>query len=433
MIGRRILIRLAVGAAVGAGAAGVIWFRPDLVPAWARVTGRGHPGAPEGDDPAEGPSRPAETVDDGWCAAQGKADPACRARLPLIVLDSAETAGRIGLETGTARALRHRHVVVGNAEIAYAAHSFAEVMPRVSGRIREIPVDEGDHVTKGQVLVVVDSAEVAADKAQYLAALATFELARINAERSRNLAASEAASAKTALEAIGGFNRANADLLNTKQRLRNLGFRDADLDRIAREKETTSLLNVVAPIDGFLVERHAVLGEAVEPTTRLFADTDVNHMWCWIDVSEADIARVRKAQPVTFAIAGAESAAYAGEVELIDFAVNPRTRTVRVRAELHNEDGRLRANQFGRAEIRVDAEHETVVVPRAAVQVVDDRPMAFLPQPDGRTFRPQRLRLGEGDAAEVEVTWGLKAGQRVVTTGSFLLKSELQKDSIAGD
>jgi cobalt-zinc-cadmium efflux system membrane fusion protein len=101
-----------------------------------------------------------------------------------------------------------------------------------------------------------------------------------------------------------------------------------------------------------------------------------------------------------------------------------------VRAELPNPDGRLRANQFGRATIRVGALHDALVVPRSAVQNADGVDLVFLAQADGR-FRPQRVltRPSEADGL-LEVSWGLKPGQRVVTTRSYTLKAELFRDRL---
>jgi cobalt-zinc-cadmium efflux system membrane fusion protein len=133
---------------------------------------------------------------------------------------------------------------------------------------------------------------------------------------------------------------------------------------------------------------------------------------------------------VRITISGTEAPVFSGRVDWIDTAVNPTTRTVRVRAELQNIDGRLRAHQFGRAEVHVGDEHDAVVVPRSALQNDGQADLVFLAD-EKRGYRPQRVvaRASEGGDA-VEVAWGLKPGQKVVTTGSFLLKSELFRSGI---
>jgi cobalt-zinc-cadmium efflux system membrane fusion protein len=118
-------------------------------------------------------------------------------------------------------------------------------------------------------------------------------------------------------------------------------------------------------------------------------------------------------------------------VNWIGTEVNQQTRTTRVRAELANPKGKLRANQFGQAEIQVGEEHRAVVVPKAAVQRKDGVDVVFLPQEEGGVYRPQRVVAKPTDRADaLEVTWGLEPGQRVVTRGAFLLKTEIMKGAI---
>ena len=110
--------------------------------------------------------------------------------------------------------------------------------------------------------------------------------------------------------------------------------------------------------------------------------------------------------------------------------MDEKTRTTKVRAELPNRDGLLRAHQFGRARIRIGEPHKALVISKGAVQRYENADMVFLRQKAG-VYRPQRIRtvpLGRADA--VEVSWGLKPGEEVVTTGAFLLKTEIMKGSI---
>jgi membrane fusion protein, heavy metal efflux system len=430
--------------------AGMVVIGPDRLRGWAdfHIPGLPRPDSrspdrPQDGGPAEPSTRSTDWIDDGWCAARGHAresgsggredahEPGpCRRLLPIVRLSSGDTARRIGLEAGTAVGRRHSHRISANAEIDYAAHNYAEVRPRVAGLIREVRADEGQRVRKGDVLVVIDSAEVGAAKAHYLTALPAEEMARINYDSGRQLVEKQIMGARKEVEVRTAWNRATADLLNARQRLFNFGFSESDLQQIARAQDTSSLLNVVAPSDGTLVERFAVAGVAVEPTTPLFVDVDISIMWAWIDVYETEVAGVAVGQEVSFTILGTDTPVFSGHVELIGASVNPATRTVRVRAELANPDGKLRAKQFGRAEIRVGAEHETVFVPRAAVQTDGEDDLVFCPLPDGG-FRPQRVKTRPAEtSAEIEVEWGLGPGQRVVTTGAFLLKSEMLKATL---
>jgi cobalt-zinc-cadmium efflux system membrane fusion protein len=169
------------------------------------------------------------------------------------------------------------------------------------------------------------------------------------------------------------------------------------------------------------------------PTSPLFAIADTTKVWLWIDVYESDIAKVVPGQTVRFTVSGADPADSPisdGQITWIGSEVDAQSRTARIRAELANPKARLRANQFGQATIDVGDPHKAVVVPKVAVQRKDNVDVVFLPEGEG-VYRPQRVTtksLGRDDL--IEVTWGLKPGQVVVSKGAFLLKTEIMKGAI---
>src|SRR5206468_1989282 len=116
-----------------------------------------------------------------------------------------------------------------NAEIAYDANHYADISPRVSGFIREVRVDLGRAVHQGDVLAVIDSAEVSAAKAQYLSSQASVKLAQATAERTQSLTRSGAVAGKAELEVLTALNQAQASSMDAEQKLRNLGFGDSEL------------------------------------------------------------------------------------------------------------------------------------------------------------------------------------------------------------
>jgi RND family efflux transporter MFP subunit len=217
---------------------------------------------------------------------------------------------------------------------------------------------------------------------------------------------------------------------DAEQKLRNLNFDDAGIARIVRDSDVRNTLEIVAPIDGTINAWDATRGEAVEPTTQIFGMADTTTMWLWIDVYESDIVLVAPGQTALFTISGTDAPVFGGKVTWMGTEVNSTTRTTRIRAELPNPEGRLRANQFGQAMIQVESEHSSLVVPRSAVQNDGAADLVFLSQPDG-SFRPQRVLARPTEVDDrLEILWGLQEGQKVVTTRSFMLKAELFKDRL---
>jgi membrane fusion protein, heavy metal efflux system len=351
----------------------------------------------------------------------------------IVQLASADLARRIGIATATVTQQKLAQHLDANAETAYNGQRTAEVLARVSGVVKEVRVELNQVVRRGDVLAVIDSAAVGSAKAQYLTAVATVKLAEATYDRYHALAEKQIAAGKNELEALTALTQANTSLLEAKQHLFNFGFAQADLDAVQRDQSASNLLDVIAPIDGSVTTWDASLGEAVEPTTQLFGISDTSLFWLWIDVYESDIDSVQVGQPVTFRISNKSEPVFSGRITAIGTEADRTSRTTRVRAQIANTNGRLRANVFGRARIEVTPEHEATVIPTSAVQREGEQEIVFLPEEPGR-YRRQSVVTKPMDAAGlVEVVEGLEPGQQVVTTGAFLLYSELVKDRIAED
>jgi membrane fusion protein, heavy metal efflux system len=394
-----------------------------------------------------GEPRASNAIDDGWCTTHNQPEAtctgceagkprhssetaSCNRPLPLVRFENAGLVGTVGIETAVAREERRADTLRANAETAYDANRYAEISPRVSGFLREVRVDLGQAVKPGDVLAVVDSPDVSTAKSQYLSARAALDFAQDNHKRIMSLTQSKVIGSKEEISAKAAVNQGEAAAQEAERKLLNLGFSDADLAATLKARDTASRLDVISTIAGTVVLRHAVLGEAVLATSQLFAVADTAKMWLWVDVYEGDISSINAGQPVAFTVSGNEVRPATGTVTWAGTEVSTRTRTSRVRAEVANPDGRLRANQFGEAEIRVGQEHGAVVVPKEAVQRKDKVDVVFLPVGEGR-YRPQRVVARPSDRKGfVEVAWGLKPGERVVTTGAFLLKTEITQGAI---
>lgn len=394
-----------------------------------------------------GEPQASNSINDGWCSTHNHPEAtcteceagkpklasetaSCNRPLPLVHFENAELAETVGIETAEAKEERHADTLTANAEISYDANHYAEISPRVSGFLREVKVDLGQVVKAGDLLAVVDSSEVSTAKSQFLSSRAALELAEDSHKRTASLSQSQAVARKDVIAAKAALNQAEAAAQDAEQRLRNLGYSDDQLAAILKAKDTSSRLDLVSPASGTVVSRHAVLGEAIQAMSQLFAVADTSKMWLWVDLYEGDISSINVGQPVSFTVSGHEAKPVTGTVTWAGTEVNPKTRTCRVRAEVANPGGRLRANQFGEAEIRVGEEHGAVLVPREAVQRKDKVDVVFLPVGEGN-YRPQRVVAKPSGRKEfVEVAWGLKPGDRVVTTGAFLLRTEITKGAI---
>jgi cobalt-zinc-cadmium efflux system membrane fusion protein len=185
---------------------------------------------------------------------------------------------------------------------------------------------------------------------------------------------------------------------------------------------------LVSPIDGVVVERSATLGQNVEPSETLFVVMDLRRVWILVEVYEKDLAFVHEGIKATVQVAAAPDREFSGVVENVGAVVEPQTRTVKVRIALDNP-GMLKPGMF--ATVRLEGgsakgERRGLFAPGAAVQRLGDETVVFVPAGEN-TFARRDVKVSRQAGEWVEIAEGLTAGERVVTTGAFALKSELQK------
>lgn len=223
---------------------------------------------------------------------------------------------------------------------------------------------------------------------------------------------------------------ARAALEAVERKLHILGLNDEQIRAIGGEPDTQLTRHELrSPASGRVVECRVSAGEAVDAPDVLFVVADNSTMWLLADVYTRDLLLLREGVPVLFTVDGLPGVSFEGRVNWISSQVDERTRTVRVRADLPNEDGLLRANMFGRARLVVGSDSDALSVPSAAVQTDGCCQLVFVRE-DEAVFAPRKVTLGAAANGYVEVLKGLEEGEFVATTGSFLMKTEILKGNI---
>ncbi len=344
--------------------------------------------------------------------------------------------------------------LVVHGVVAYDERRIAQLSTRVPGSIWRVEKHLGDHVRKGDVLLVIDSQDVGQAKAEFLNALVVYE------SRREQLAILEevksAVMGRQLREARAALRESRNHLVNAEQALVNLGFEVTIADfeplddeaRAARlrtiglppavvagldaDRLTSNLLPLYAPFDGVVVGREAVVGEVVEAAKPIFEVADVSTMLLVLNVSKEDAARVAIGQPVRFRPDGSADE-YESTITWISTEVNEETRTLQVRAEVRNAAeslavaGGLRANTYGSGRIEVARRGTAVVVPKQSVQWDGSRWVVFVPAGEA-VFLPRAVQPGvqQGDLVEiVAIAADGPPLTEVVAAGSHVLKSQI--------
>ncbi len=206
--------------------------------------------------------------------------------------------------------------------------------------------------------------------------------------------------------------------------LRQYGVAQSELNAMAKSGVPTRSITITAPASGTVMEKPVVLGMHFATGDTLFKITDVTQLWVLAEVSERDLAGVRPGQKATITFRDDAASSFDGKVLTVYPQIDPATRTVKVRIAVANKNNRLRIGQY--AEVRIEAagvSPAALTIPASAV--VDDgtRQVAFIALAGG-LFEPRTLKLGARTGEMVEVRSGLNEGDRIVTTGNFLLDAE---------
>ena len=353
----------------------------------------------------------------------------CATERMRIQLASPEVAKVAGFRYETIAKRKVVETLTVGAELAFVPSGYARHAARVAGTVREVRHDLGDAVAAGEVLAVLDAPELGAAKAEILQANEVTEIARRNLERERKARESGLALQRDVFTAEAALAEANVSLTAAKQRLRNLGVAEADVEKVVTSGDKSSVLQVAALVAGQVVERDAVVGEVADTTRSLFTVADTSTMWALLDVREADAGSVAVGQHAVLQFGGSRGERVAGKVSWISPRVDAATRTVKVRVALPNPKGELRAGAFGTAEVALHEGEPLPAVPKSAVQWEGCCNVAFVRQSD-QVFVPRKLRLGADLGDRWAVLSGLSEGDVVVTEGSFLLRTEIRKESI---
>jgi len=414
---RRRLWRALLGLAlVAAGlAAGVVWSERHGTPKQTPSTGSTTPGAM----PAM-PGMPAK-------AAAPPGDE------PVEVSLTPEAVERAGIKTTIVGTQTRASAITVPGTVTTNAYRDTKVNSLVGGVVREVSVDLGASVTRGQPLAVVFSAELAEAQMKYLSVQAMFEADHQKLVRTEKLVALGAASRQELEEVTAAHAGHSTEVASARQRLLLLGLSAEQVAGLTDASHVVSDVVVRAPGDGVVIARSVNPGQVVGAAQELFVVTDLRTVWVIGDLYEKDFASIKVGSPATIAIPSRPGAILSGRVAYIDPRVDPATRTAKVRVEVPNRGMELRLGMYVTLDFRTGAGVQSIVVPREAVQAVGDRNVVYVPvEGDDGRFAERPVKLGAVMGDSVQVLEGVKTGDRIVTTGSFFLRGEAARSRSGG-
>ena len=307
-------------------------------------------------------------------------------------------------------------------EVRFNEDRTAHVVPRLAGVAEAVAANLGETVKQGQVLAVITSTELSDQRSELLTAQRRREAAKTTYDREKKLWEDKISAEQDYLQAQTALQEADIALQNARQKLEAVGAGGK-----AGGGTGLNRLEIRAPFDGTIVEKHLALGEAVKEDASIFTVADLRTVWAEFAVSPKDLEAVRVGQKVVVSSSAFESQVE-GTVSYVGALLGEQTRTARARVTLGNPKGAWRPGLFVTVAVLGDSQAAPLIVSADALQTVDNKPVVFKAVPTGFVSMP--VKVGRNDGTNVEVLQGLKAGDKVAFSNTYILKADLGKSSV---
>ena len=308
-------------------------------------------------------------------------------------------------------------------------NELAEVTALIRGRVVKVHVDVGQDVKKDALLAMLDSTDLGVAEGTYLKSAAKLHEAKLAYERAKDLYEQKVVSLAELQRREAAMKTAQAEAREARNRLELLGVPRQEVERLDREDTIRADVPLRAPFDGRVIMRKITRGEVVETQQKLFTVADLSDVWVVGNVPEKDVQFIRKDQKVNVIVSAYPHAIIPGTITYIGDVLDPATRTMRLRVTVLNPDRLLKPEMFATVLVYASPTPDALTVPLEAVQNGPTGTMVFV-QRGTNDFEARTVKVGSEQGELVTVLEGVSAGEQVVTKGSFVLKSEMERHKI---
>ncbi|MFO1109237.1 MAG: efflux RND transporter periplasmic adaptor subunit [Bradyrhizobium sp.] len=329
---------------------------------------------------------------------------------------------------------RAEHITEG--KIAIDEDRSTPVFSPYAGRVTKLLVRPGDAVTRGQPLFTIEAADTVQAQNDYIAAMTAMNkarsalgLAEIQDKRARDLFEGKAIPLKDTQQAQANLIQAQNDMRSSQtaldasiNKLKILGFKEADIDNFRQKGGINPEVTIVAPIAGTVVQRKIGPGQYVSAGSSdpVYVIGDLSTVWLTAFVRETDAAAVAVGQEIAFTVLALPGRPLFARINYVAAAIDPATRRLLVRATIDNKDGLLKPEMFANVTIYSPSDHAAVGVPKTALIYEADEVRVWVAH-DDKSIELRQIKPGLTNGDLVEVLGNLKPGEKIVTKGSLFI------------
>ena len=336
-----------------------------------------------------------------------------KAELPTNTKDTEST-----YRTDTVKSRNLAQDLRFTGKVSYDQRRVDQVFPVVSGNVLNVTANLGAHVTQGQALATVQSADVSGYLNDYNAAKSDYALAKRTADNTEQLYKTNFASQQDLTVAREGLAKAQSALTRTQQVLKVYGA--------GTSSTSQPVYQVKAPVSGYVVARNVNPNMQLRPdnSTPLFTISDLSRVWILLNVYETDVEAVKVGEKVNTSALAYPDKRFAGTITNISNVVDADTRVLQARVELPNPDGLLKPDMFCTVSLHLEDAGEGLAINPKSVIFSQDKYFVVKQDRPGK-YRVVPVQVVRTTSQYSYVTGDLKNGDQVVTEGSLLLFNDL--------
>lgn len=343
-----------------------------------------------------------------------------------------------GITVETAQMVSRRVRLEAPGVLSLDEERTARIGSMVEGKIVSVSAQVGDRVAPGTALAEIHSHVIHEAWAEYRKAIADHKRRltelhyAVQAEqRAQRLYTDKAISLQELqraqvdrVTAEQSLDMVKTEVRRAEEALEHLGITSGEDPR----GESGEQIPVKSPLAGAVLEKNVTAGTAVTPGMQLFVVSDLSTLWALAEVDETKLSRLTVGLPVEIRVAAYPGESFQGTVIFIGDTLDPKTRRVTVRCQAPNLQGKLKPQMYATLSFGEGEPQAVLAVPSRAIQELDGKTVVFVAEDAGK-FSAREVVLGSETEGWVEILSGATAGEKIVTAGSFLLKSELSKSA----
>lgn len=340
---------------------------------------------------------------------QAQPQPQAREEAPTIEIPP-EKQQLIGAKTVAVAVRPLQKVIRTVGRIEYDERKIATVNTKVEGWIERLYVDyTGRYVKKGEPLAEIYSPELIATQQEFINVL---RWARQSGEvKSELINKMLSKDAESIVEAA-------------KQRLKLWDISDEQIKKIEESGKPIRTLTIYSPVSGYIIQKMALKGMRVMPGEKLFDVADLSSVWIISDIYEYELSMMKVGEPAKISLSYSPGKEFSSRIDYIYPSLSGETRTAKVRFSIPNPGGQLKPQMFTNVEVKIDM-GKRLAIPDDAVIDTGTRQIVYVDKGEG-LFEPREVMLGLRTEGFREVLMGLKAGENVASSATFLIDSEAQ-------